>query len=308
MLLQMGGPDKLDDIPLFLRNLFSDRDIIRLGPAFLQSTIARIIAGKRAPKSREIYRKIGGGSPLRRITEEQAHKLGSLLSNTCDCQVKVAMRYWQPRPEESLAGLDVDILIALPLYPHYSRATSGSSLKDLRKAHARLCPSIPLLEIPSWPEHPAYISALASKIEHAAATFGSEEFELVYSAHSLPVSFIEDGDPYVQETQKTISAVESLTGRRGRLCYQSRSGPVEWLSPSTSETLEELAANGCKNILMVPISFVSDHVETLYEINMLFKEKAAGLGMTLHASESLNDDPQFIEGLKELVLDRLQEG
>lgn len=126
---------------------------------------------------------------------------------------------------------------------------------------------------------------------------------MVYSAHSLPVSFIEEGDPYVDHIKASIEAIEKLTGFPGKLCYQSRSGPVEWLAPSTPDMLESLAKEGCKNILMVPISFVSDHVETLYEIDMLYRDQAQKLGMQLLSSKSLNCDPVFIEGLKELVLD-----
>ena len=128
------------------------------------------------------------------------------------------------------------------------------------------------------------------------------EVQIVYSAHSLPVSFIAEGDPYVEHLLRTIRAVEQMTGRPGRLCYQSRSGPVEWLSPSTPEMLETLAEEGVKNILMVPISFVSDHIETLYEIDILYKNQAEDLGMRLHSSPALNAHPIFIACLKDLVI------
>jgi ferrochelatase len=131
--------------------------------------------------------------------------------------------------------------------------------------------------------------------------------ELVYSAHSLPVSFINEGDPYVDHLQRTITAVEEITGVQGRICYQSRSGPVEWLSPSTPEMIKTLGNEGCVNILMVPISFVSDHVETLVEINMDYKELAAGCGIRLETSQSFNDDPDFIDALKNLVLQALED-
>lgn len=305
LLLNMGGPDTIDDVSPFLYNLFSDREIIRLGPAPLQKVLAWLIARRRAPKSREIYRRIGGGSPLRRLTTEQARALETALAPTGNYHVRVAMRYWPPMAEETLGELvagGVQSLIALPLYPHYSRATSGSSLSDLRRAHRRLCPQLPLIEIPSWPDHPGYIAALATSITTCARRFGNDRFTLLYSAHSLPVAFIRDGDPYLDEIRRTIAAVERVTGLSGRLCFQSRSGPVEWLSPATSDMIDTLAGEGCRNILMVPISFVSDHVETLYEIRMLFKERAAALGMRLEASESLNTDPVFIGCLRDLVL------
>ena len=304
----MGGPDCLQDVPSFLYNLFSDRDIIKLGPAFLQKPLARLISRKRSPKSQAIYKKIGGSSPLRAITESQAKSLESLLAEDGAFHVKVAMRYWPPLADEALQTLiaqGVERIVALPLYPHYTKATSGSSLKDLRNAHAKLCPQVPLLEILSWPEQPRYIEALAARIQQGAAQFGREPFTLIYSAHSLPVSFIREGDPYVDEIGKTIKAVEELTNIQGTLCYQSRSGPVEWLSPSTVETIERLGNEGCKNILAVPVSFVSDHVETLYEINMEFRDKAAALGMQLISTDALNDDTDFIQGLRDLVLERL---
>ncbi|WP_304511284.1 ferrochelatase [Desulfopila sp. IMCC35008] len=306
----MGGPDTLEDVPAFLYNLFSDRDIIKLGPALLQKPLARLISRRRAAKSKAIYSKIGGGSPLLKITTDQAQELQKRLSATHDCEVDVAMRYWQPRADEALQKLcnrDIDILVALPLYPHYTKATSGSSLKDLRSVHKQLVPDIPLVEIPSWPTQEKYLQALAAKIRQGARKFGDESFQLVYSAHSLPVTFIQEGDPYVEELKKTIQGLEGITGIQGQLCYQSRSGPVEWLSPSTSETIEALGSEGCKNILMVPVSFVSDHVETLYEINMLFRDKAADLGMRLYSTESLNSDPLFIDGLRDLVVATLEQ-
>jgi ferrochelatase len=305
LLLNMGGPDCLDDVAPFLYNLFSDREIIRLGPAVLQKPLAWWIARKRAPKSREIYSRIGGSSPLKTISLAQAKALEAALAGDGDFLVRVAMRYWQPLADEAVADLvnrGVETIIALPLYPHYSKATSGSSLRDLRRALQQTAPQVRLIEIASWPDQQHYVAALAEKIRQGAGHFGHEPFQLVYSAHSLPVSFIKNGDPYVEEIGRTIAALELQTGILGRLCYQSRSGPVEWLSPATSEMLAALAKEGCRNILMVPISFVSDHVETLYEIGMLFRDQAAALGMRLEATESLNIDPLFIAGLRELVV------
>ncbi|WP_136810536.1 ferrochelatase [Desulfosediminicola flagellatus] len=309
LLLNMGGPDSLEDVPGFLFNLFSDREIIRLGPAFLQKPLAWFISRRRSPKSQNIYRKIGGSSPLRRITEEQASALGRTLAHDGDFIIKVAMRYWEPSAKEAVVqmrDMGIERIIALPLYPHYTKATSGSSLNDLRKACSTVAPHIVLNEISSWPTEPHYIKALAKRISEGVKSFAEQPFQLVYSAHSLPVSFIQQGDPYVDELNKTIFEIEKLTGIAGKLCYQSRSGPVEWLSPSTSDMIQTLADTGCKNILMMPISFVSDHVETLYEIDMQFKEEAETLGMRLESTPALNCDPLFIEGLRELVLEQLQ--
>jgi len=301
----MGGPDSLQDVGPFLFNLFSDREIIRLGPSFLQRLLAWFISRRRAPKSRAVYAQIGGGSPLKTISFQQAGALQESLKEHGDYAVSVAMRYWAPFADEAIAGLlraGAERFIALPLYPHYSRATTGSSLNHLQQSLNRLAPAAPFTAIDSWPDQSFYIHALADNILQGIQSFEGQEVRIVYSAHSLPVSFIRDGDPYVEQINRTIAAVEDITGKNGRLCYQSRSGPVEWLSPSTPQMLETLAGEGCKNILMVPISFVSDHVETLYEISILYRRQAAGLGICLKPCPSLNCHPLFIQALKALVL------
>ncbi len=308
LLLNMGGPEKQEDVRPFLYNLFSDRQIIRLGPAVLQKPIAAMIAYRRAPRSMENYQKIGGGSPLTRITAKQAQALEQSLSGDGSFIVRSCMRYWPPFADTALQEMinaGVTDLIALPLYPHYCRATSGSSFSDLKQQHTKFSCNFPIQEIRSWPAEPRYIQALAARIRDGLALFTKEEQEkvqLVYSAHSLPKSFIDQGDPYVEELKRTIEAVEEEIGRQGKLCFQSRSGPVEWLEPSTPDMLEQLANEGCKNILMVPIAFVSDHIETLYEIDMLYKDQATALGMRLESTKGLNDEPLFIQALRSLVL------
>lgn len=308
LLLNLGGPEKPEDVEPFLYNLFSDRQIIRLGPALLQKPIAKLIARRRAPKSSACYEKIGGGSPIRRITDQQAQALEKLLSSKGNFIVRSCMRYWHPFARETVRNLineDIQKVVALPLYPHYSIATTGSSMTDLHKT-LRKHPSLSTREIRSWPDQPSYINCLAKRIDEGIGLFNGEQVQLVYSAHSLPKKFIDEGDPYVEEIMKTIRAVEQITELKGQLCYQSRSGPVEWLEPSTPDMLQKLAEDECKNILMVPISFVSDHVETLYEIDMLYREMAKDLGMRLESTRALNDDPEFIEGLATLVLDVLK--
>jgi ferrochelatase len=305
ILLNMGGPNSQDDVAPFLFNLFSDREIIQLGPPLLQKPIAWFISRRRAPKSRAIYGKIGGGSPLLTITLQQASALQASLREKSDYSVTVAMRYWPPFADEAVDLLlkqGVDSITALTLYPHFSKATTGSSVIHLKKSLNRLAPHIPLKVISSYPTQPSYIQALADNIQKGLRLFPDNNVQIIYSAHSLPVSFIKNGDPYVNHINETINALEQITRQRGKLCFQSKSGPVEWLSPSTPETLERLAEEGCKNILVVPVSFVSDHVETLYEIDMLYREKAKALGMNLLSTPSLNTHPLFICGLKELVL------
>ncbi len=305
-LLNMGGPDTLDDVQPFLFNLFCDREIIRLGPALLQKPLAWLISRRRAPRSKANYAQIGGGSPLKTITCHQAQALEESLLLHGDYSVVVAMRYWPPLADEAIKELlrqGVALIIVLTLYPHFSKATTGSSVSHFRSCLNHLAPGLPLKVIDSWPTQPSYIKALAENISDGLRYFNSTQVALVYSAHSLPVSFIQEGDPYVDHINQTILALEKITGIPGRICYQSRSGPVEWLAPSTPEMLELLAIEGCKNILMVPISFVSDHIETLYEISILYKERAAQLGMHLQACPSLNLNPTFISALRELVID-----
>ena len=307
ILLNLGGPEKPQDVAPFLYNLFSDREIIRLGPAWLQRPLARLIARTRAPGSRKTYARIGGGSPLTRITGQQGQALEEALRAEGDFRVVTAMRYWYPRAAEALeklAGEGISDIVALSLYPHYSCATTGSSLSDLQAAIAASPAPFHLREIRSWPEHPSYISCLAEHIRRGLAGFAGRQVQIVYSAHSLPAAFIDRGDPYLEHLRKTIRGIEAQTCRRGLLCFQSRSGPVRWLSPSTPETIRNLAESGCKDILMVPISFVSDHVETLYEIDILYKEMARDLGMRLESAESLNTDPAFINCLKDIVLEK----
>jgi ferrochelatase len=315
ILMNMGGPEGLEDVRPFLFNLFSDREIIRLGPAFLQKFIAWQIARKRAPKSRLLYQAIGGGSPLKELTLAQAHALEEKLADHGNYQVEIAMRYWPPYAEQALSRLSlqgIEQITALTLYPHYSRATTGTSVAQLQRAiDTTGMDKIPINFVTSWPTQEDYVRAVSDNIIEAvdeikktlAVETNPGKVEVVYSAHSLPSSFIKEGDPYVDHIKQTIAAVESLTGLPGKLCYQSRSGPVEWLSPSTPEMIKTLAAEGCKGVVMVPISFVSDHVETLYEIDILYKKQAEELGIVLISSKSLNCMPRFIEGLKKLVLE-----
>lgn len=309
-LLNLGGPEKLDDVEPFLLNLFSDRTIIHLGPFFLQQYIARKIVRRRAPQSRANYKKIGGGSPILKITRQQAQSLEKKLNHNGKFIVQPCMRYWHPFAHEAIRHIQaagVQHLIALPLYPHYSVATTGSSLTNLKRALKKTGLRIQLSTIRSWPTQPDYINCIVQRINTGMAQFQGEPFHVVYSAHSLPKKIIEKGDPYVNEIRQTITAVEAQTGIKGTLCYQSRSGPVAWLEPSTPDMLKTLAAKGCRNILMVPISFVSDHVETLYEIDILYRQMARDLGMRLESTPGLNNDPLFIEGLKKLVTQQLRQ-
>ena len=306
VLLNLGGPDKLEDVEPFLFNLFSDRKIIRLSPfPFLQKPIARFIAKRRAPNSCKAYKQIGGGSPLKRITTEQGQAMSKLLARIGSFEVALAMRYWQPSAKETLESLGrqgVRKVVALSLYPHYSRATTGSSIDDLKAQAAELPYDFEIASMEAWPSQPDYIKGLVRMIRRELGRCSGEP-ALVYSAHSLPVKLIEAGDPYLDHLAKTISAIESELGIRGKLCFQSRSGPVRWLSPSTPDTLAKLADQGVKEVVMVPLSFVSDHVETLYGIDIQYGELASDLGLKLRRSDSLNCDQDFIKGLAKLAVE-----
>jgi len=314
ILLNLGGPDSLKAVRPFLYNLFSDRQIIRLGPGFMQKPLARLISAIRSKKTEKFYSLIGGKSPINEITKAQAKALEDSLNSSQSAhgmspsfRVYVGMRYWHPFIEDVVPAIyrdGVRRLVALSLYPQYSIATSGSSLSKFKEVAA--CFPIETFSIPSWYDHPLYIDALVDVIKTGIKSFGGNsdrgsEIHVLFSAHSLPRKIIEQGDPYVDQTMATIRKVSERAPIRWHLSYQSRSGPVKWLGPSTDTKLSELAAEGVRKVLIVPISFVSDHIETLYEIDILYKNLAEELKMDLRRTASLNTHPVFIEALKELV-------
>lgn len=320
LLFNLGGPETLDEVYPFLLNLFSDPDIFRV-PKLMQPIIARLVARRRAPKSREYYRQIGGGSPLRKITDEQARLLEGALNSGSgkeSFRVRAGMRYADPRTRsaiQDLMGFGADLLVLLPLYPQRSRTTTGSSF---REAHAILTdsvPSVPLVSIPAYPDYPPYIEALAETVlDGLSGIPESEPVHLIFSAHGIPQFLVNrEKDPYQVDTERTFSAVmkrlaDVCPGRRltSTLSYQSRVGPLKWLGPETRSELARLAAAGKDNIVMVPVSFVSDHQETLYEMDILYAKMAGELGIRRFVRvPSLNTRPSFIHALASLVQDAL---
>lgn len=337
ILLNMGGPDSLESVKPFLQNLFSDRDIIKLGPSFLQQPIASLIIKMKLKKSINTYKLIGGKSPLIDITFQQAKALEDILNtheqgvaSDSDFKVYVVMRYWHPFAMETVNKIYSDgirEIIAISLYPQYSKATSGSSIKNLAETFANI--SNKSVQIPIkyeksfiidyslfkvcfvsfWYDHPIYIDSLVEKIKKGFDLFRrgfnlsnpESKVHVLFSAHSLPQKFIEQGDPYVQHTQGTINEILKRINIDWNLSYQSKAGPVKWLEPSTEDMIIRLAKRGVKNLLIVPISFVSDHIETLYEIDMLYKDLASKHGINLQRTESLNISPKFIEALSDIV-------
>ncbi|MBI3667647.1 MAG: ferrochelatase [Acidobacteria bacterium] len=314
VLFQLGGPDSLEAIEPFLYNLFSDPDIIDFPLARLaRQPLARLIAANRAKKVRHHYAEIGGRSPLRELTQRQAEALEGELRRAFDARVVVAMRYWHPLTDEAIRRLEaerVEELVLLPLYPQNSSTTTGSSLKEWeRRVKGRRLAGVPAGVIRHFYEHPGYLDAMVEGINNTLSRFAQPgQVRLVFSAHNVPVSVIQAGDPYQQHIEATVRLVRERGGwpLPARLCYQSKVGGARWLEPSLDRTIAELAAGGTKHLLVVPIAFVSDHVETLSEINIAAREKAARCGIEqFEMMPGLNDSPAFIRALAALVEETL---
>jgi protoporphyrin/coproporphyrin ferrochelatase len=309
VLFQLGGPDTLDAIEPFLYNLFCDPDIIDFPFARVaRKPLARMIASTRARKVEHHYSVIGGGSPIRRHTEAQARALESLLRAAgLDAHCFVAMRYWHPFTAEAVARIKAagcGRLVLLPLYPQYSGTTTGSSLNEWQRQWRGDTPTCIVRE---FYRNKTYVAALAEKVDRALSRFGNRNgVPLVFSAHSLPLSVVQKGDPYQRQIEETVALLREQGGwpNPHRLCYQSKVGASKWLQPSLRATLRELGAAGAKEVCVVPVSFVSDHVETLGEIDHEARELATALGIRqFEMSEGLNDSSPFIAALAELVLD-----
>lgn len=331
VLLQLGGPDSLAAVEPFLYNLFSDPEIIDFPFARLaRPTLARLISSRRAKHVQEHYASIGGKSPIRELTDQQARALESELRKTLDARVFVAMRYWHPLTQETveqIAAQNFHELVLLPLYPQYSKTTTGSSLNEWRRRYAAAGRNgLSTKVVKEFYQHPIYIDAVVEKINQGLEKFShttssdsslgepagspgaaeaAPEVHLVFSAHGVPMSVIEAGDPYQDQIEATVRLVMERGGWRNRhlLCYQSRVGPGRWLRPSLDEELKNLAAQGAERILVIPIAFVSDHVETLSEIDIEARHLAGQLGIRqFEVMPALNDSPRFIQALAELVL------
>jgi ferrochelatase len=315
LLLNMGGPDSLDAVRPFLINLFSDPAIIGL-PRPLRLPLARFIGTRRARKVRPRYALIGGRSPIGEITARQGRCLARSLGKR-ELQltgVFPAFSYWHPFIAEatrSAVETGCRKLVALSLYPQYCRATTGTCVNDL----SRNLPGTPFETttriIDSWPDHPGYLGALAETVNDALANLPGEERDdavILFSAHGVPESLIQGGDPYLDETLRTVSGVVDRLGNRPHvLAFQSRLGPVKWIGPSLRESLHTLADKGAPPLVVVPVSFVSDHIETLYELDIQHRQIAVDLGFTRYErAPALNTRPDFIEALADLVARELK--
>jgi ferrochelatase len=321
VLFQLGGPDSLEAVEPFLLNLFLDPDIIPMGPlGFLRRPLAKLISSRRSVPVRSKYAEIGGRSPIGTLTERQRGALVEVLSSesdplAIDPVAVVAMRYWHPLTEEAVDTLrkagPLDEIVLLPLYPHFSYATTLSSLKEWRRVYGQPKGGPPERTVSQFYDHPLYIQALAQRIGSVLRQFAdSSRIHLIFSAHGLPMTLVEKGDPYPQQIEATVRMVTE-EGRRQfpgwpkthLLCYQSRVGPAKWLQPPLTGTIERLGTEGVKEMLIVPISFVTEHIETLHEINIEAREDARKFGVDVfRMMPAVGDSPLFIAALKDLVL------
>lgn len=323
VLLNMGGPDSLDAVRPFLYNLFSDHDIIQI-PKPIQKPVAFLISRFRSKKTMKYYEIMGGKSPQKEQTLQQAQELQKALGT--DYKVVVAMRYWHPFTDEALLELfkeDIDKIVVLPLYPQYSRTTTGSSFNEFdRQIKKYIKPgrfmvlstlkgqekpyyypsNIPVVKINCYFDDTGYIEAMVSNIKENLPDY--EDYYFLFSAHSLPQKIILAGDPYKKQTETTVRLImERFTGVKYELAYQSKVGPVKWLEPFTEDKIRELAAKGVKKLAVIPVSFVSEHSETLYELDYQYGNLAREIGIQSYVRiPTLKTHPLFIQTLKNLVL------
>jgi ferrochelatase len=312
ILLNMGGPDSLEAVEPFLYKLFSDRELIQLpAGALLQKPFAKLISYFRAKHVVENYRIIGGKSPLLEWTQKQAAGIAERLENM---QPFVVMRYWHPFAEEVLAQIKaagIEEAVVLSMYPHYTGATTGSSINDFKRSAARIYPELNYRLIEQWYDHPGYLDALANRIETALDGLTEsvrQDVQIVFSAHALPQKVIDRGDPYLKQVEATVQGVmRRVEGYDWHLGFQSRSGPVAWMEPGTTDVMDKLAAEGKQSLLIVPISFVSDHIETLHEIDIEYREHAEAHGIETYVrAPSLNDGDDFLQALADLVKEQTE--
>ena len=304
--MNLGGPDSLGAVRSFLYNLFSDAAIIGL-PAVLRLPLAWLIAVRRSRIARDIYAQLGGFSPLLANTQAQAHALEAELGAGCRCFI--AMRYWYPMAAVTVGAVKLwqpDEIILLPLYPQYSTTTTASSIAAWQREATRQGLSATIRIVRSYPVVPGFITALAGTIGDAldAAEAEGTPVRLLFSAHGLPLKIVRAGDPYPQEVKRTATAVVQALGRPAldwRLCYQSRVGPLAWLRPSLEEELHQAGRDGVA-VVVAPISFVSEHAETLVELDQDYRRVAEVCGVPRYRRvATVGTDPRFIAALAELV-------
>jgi protoporphyrin/coproporphyrin ferrochelatase len=307
VLFNLGGPDRIDAVEPFLFNLFYDPAVIGL-PAILRWPVARLGARRRAKTARGIYDKIGGGSPLRANTEAQAGALETRLG--AGHRVFVSMRYWHPFADEAAQAVKewgAEEILLLPLYPQFSSTTTASSLADWHRAARRAGIVAPTRAICCYPDEPGFIAGIAAEIRKILRLWQSKEAKRVlFSAHGLPERIVARGDPYPWQVERTVAAIradlaDDLAGIDSVLCYQSRVGPLKWIGPSIDEEIRRAGA-AKTGLLVVPVAFVSEHSETLVELDIEFKHLAGRAGVpTYLRAPTVSVDDDFIAGLAALV-------
>jgi protoporphyrin/coproporphyrin ferrochelatase len=313
VLLNLGGPDSPAAVEPFLRNLFADPDVIQLPPVvrWFQPLFARLIAQARGPKARAAYAQIGGRSPIAEESTAQAEAIAVELNRRgWRSHGVVAMGCWHPFSDEAVARLievGIEHAVAIPLFPQYSRSTTGSSFVALERAVEATGRAVEIARVERYPVAAGYLDAVAERVRSAAATVPHAErptVPVLFSAHGLPESYIMRGDPYLDEIRTTVTAVATRLGlgRRARLCFQSRVGPQRWLGPTTEEALDAAAKEGHRSVVVVPIAFTGEHIETLQEIDILYKEHAARAGITCFArARTVGTHPAFVAALADLA-------
>lgn len=320
ILLNMGGPTSLESVRPFLQNLFNDPEIFSFGPMnFLRRPLAWYIAKKRSVPVGENYRMIGGKSPLAELSAEQGAALEARLTADLGDDVEVIVRtgfsYWNPFIHEAADEMEAagcDRIILLPLYPHFSRTTTGSCFKTWDEIAKKRGDRLPPAErIEAYPTHPSYIRAINERIDEALAEVpkdARDDVTLLFSAHGTPVKVVEQGDPYSHQIRETVAAVMEARGddHPHHLSFQSKVGPAEWLTPDTVEKTKELIASGVRHLVVIPVAFVSDHIETLHELGIDLRHDAETAGITSFVvTKGLNSSPAYIDALADLVMQKL---
>jgi ferrochelatase len=306
VLFNLGGPDKPDSVRGFLFNLFNDRAIITL-PQPWRGLIAWLIAGRRAATARAIYDKIGGGSPLLANTMAQAAALTEALGAEHRCFV--AMRYWRPFSAEAATAVKAwspERIVLLPLYPQFSTTTTESSLADWRAAATRAGLSdAPTVALCCYPDDAGFVAAAVAAIRAAIAQVPpGARYRILFSAHGLPKKIVSAGDPYQWQVELTVAALRAALGIADLdsvVCYQSRVGPLEWLGPGTDAEIRRAGADGI-GLVVAPVAFVSEHSETLVELDIEYRHLADQAGVRFyHRAATVGSAPDFIAGLAALV-------
>ena len=309
LLLNFGGPWTLSDVKPFLYRLFANKNVLVGIPSPLRHVLAFIISQVKGPSSREGYKSIGGGSPQLKWTSIQAEGLRH-LSRRSDVRIEFGMRSAEPSIELALERLRLggaEKLVLLPLFPQYSTTTTGTCFEEVGDSLKRLHWSPEIHQIVNWPDHPFYIELLQATLNEAlaeteSAQKGQSPVHVIFSAHSLPLKIVERGDPYPEDVQRTVKALTRDLQQPWSVAFQSRNGKLPWLQPYLEDELKRLGKEGVQNVVIVPISFVSDHIETLFELDHLYADVAKRSGITQYRrARCFNADPRFPRILHSLL-------